>query len=107
MTNFSDDLRTIDPAELCPVFDALGGHEADAGRQWVGDRRHERRTDKQVLLDARRLANAIEYIGRFPEAGEAFQRVTAKRYSLWDVIRATIRLAAPARFAYLGIATLG
>jgi hypothetical protein len=92
---------------LRPVFDELAGHEVDAGRQWVGDRRHVRRTDKAVLLDARRLQNALEHIGRLPEPGEAFHLVTAKRYSLWDLVKATLHLGAPATIAYLGVATLG
>jgi hypothetical protein len=59
------------------------------------------------LLDARRLQNAVEHIGRLPEPGEGFHLVTAKQYSLWHVIRATLTLAEPSTIAYLGIATLG
>jgi hypothetical protein len=105
--NVLDNLKCLDLDGIKPVFDELAGHEADAGRQWVGDRRHVRRTDKQVLLDARRLQNAVEHIGRLPEPGEAFHLVTAKRYSLWNVIQATLQLGSPAKIAYLGVATLG
>jgi hypothetical protein len=92
---------------LRPVFNELQGHEKDAGREWVGDRRHVRRTAKAVMLDARRLANALEHVGRLPEPGEAFHLVTAKRYSLWDLVKAVLHLADPSTISYLGIATLG
>ena len=61
----------------------------------------------RALLDARRLQNAIEHIGRLPEPGEAFHLVTAKQYSLWHVVKATLHLAAPATIARLTVATLG
>jgi len=102
-----DKLKTLDLDGLHPIFDELAGEEKDAGRQLVNDQKHVRRTDKTVMLDARRLQNAIEHIGRLPEPGEAFHLVTAKRYSLWHVIAATLQLASPATIAYLGIATLG
>ena len=44
-----DTLPTLDG--LQPVFDELAGHEVDAAREWVGDRKHVRRTDRSVLLD--------------------------------------------------------
>jgi hypothetical protein len=102
-----DNLQSLDLDTLRPVFDQLAGHEADASRQWVGDRKHVRRSDKRVMLNARRLADAVEHIGRLPEAGEAFHLVTAKRYSLWNVVQAVLHLAEPSMIAYLGIATLG
>ena len=105
--DWSASLSSLPLDTLHPVFDELAGHETDAGRRWVGDRRHVRRGDKAVLLDARRLNNAIEHIGRLPEPGEAFHLVTAGRYSLWDLIKATLHLGAPATIRYLGIATLG
>jgi hypothetical protein len=107
MANWDENLPTLDMAGLLPVFEELVGEEVDASRQWCGDRRHVRRTDKSVMLDARRLQNAIEHIGRLPAPGEAFHLVTAKQYSLWHVIKATLHLAAPATIAYLGVATLG
>jgi hypothetical protein len=101
-------LRSIDVDGLQRVFgDELAGHEVDASRPWCGDRRHARRADRRVMLDARRLTNAVEHIGRLPEPGETFHLVTAKSYSLWHVIRAAVRLAVPTSIAYLGIATLG
>jgi hypothetical protein len=104
---WADSLPAMDLDAIRPVFDELAGHENDAAREWVGDRRHVRRTDKTVMLDARRLANALEHIGRLPEPGEAFHLVTAKRYSLWHVVKATLHLAAPATIARLTVATLG
>jgi len=100
-------LPSLDLAAIRPVFDELAGHENDAARGWVGDRRYVRRTDKTVLLDARRLADAIKHIGRLPDEGEAFHLVTAKRYSLWHVVKAVLQLAEPATIAYLSVATLG
>jgi hypothetical protein len=106
--DWTEVLQRIPLDHLPRVFgEELAGHEADAGRKWVGDRKHVRRTDRAVMLDARRLQDAIEHIGRLPEPGEALHMVTAKRYSLWHVIQATLQLAAPAHIAYLGIATLG
>ena len=107
MTDILDNLKCVDLDGLRPVFDELAGFEADAGRQWVGDRRHVRKSDRRVMLDARRLADAIEHIGRLPEPGGSFHLVTAKRYSMWHVVQAVRHLAAPATIAYLGIATLG
>ena len=105
--NDLDNLQSLDVTTLRPVFDELAGEEKDAGRQWVGDRRHVRRSDRRVMLDARRLQDAVGHIGRLPAEGESYHLVTAKRYSLWNVIQATLQLAAPATIAYLGIATLG
>jgi hypothetical protein len=106
-TTWDAGLPTMDLDALQPVFSELAGHENDAARGWVGDRRHVRRTDKRVMLDARRLADAIKHIGRLPDPGEAHHLVTAKRYSLWNVVQAVLQLAAPATIVYLGIATLG
>jgi hypothetical protein len=107
MSNWADTLKSIDMAAVRPVFPELVGEEKDAGREWVGDRRHVRRSDKRVMLDARRLQNAVQHIGRLPAEGESYHLVTAKRYSLWHIVQATLALAAPATIAYLGIATLG
>jgi hypothetical protein len=106
-TDWTAALPSLDLDAIRPVFNELAGHENDAARPWVGDRRHVRRTDKAVLLDARRLADALEHIGRLPEPGEAFHLVTAKRYSLWHIVRATLKLAEPATIDRLTVATLG
>ncbi len=106
--NFADSLPELDMTSVKPLYAELAGHENDAARGWVGDRRHvRRRADKKVMVDARRLADAVQHIGRLPKPGEAFHLITAKRYSLWHVVKATLELAAPAKIAYLGIATLG
>jgi hypothetical protein len=97
----------MDLTSIPQFYNELAGHETDAARAWVGDRRHVRRADTKVLLDARRLADALEHIGHLPEPGEAFHLVTAKRYSLWHVVRAVLQLAAPATIARLTVATLG
>jgi hypothetical protein len=49
----------------------------------------------------------MEHIGRLPEPSEAYHMVTAKRYSLWHIVLATLKLAAPAMITRLTIATLG
>jgi hypothetical protein len=106
--NFLDSLPTMDTTDLKPLFDQLAGHEVDAARELHGgDRKAIRRADAKVMLDGRRLQNALEHIGRLPESGEAFHLITAKRYSLWHIICATLALAAPATIARLTIATLG
>lgn len=102
-----DNLKSLDLDDIRPVFEQLAGHEVDASRQLCEDQKHTRRIERQILLDARRLANAIEHIGRLPEPGEAFHLITAKQYSLWHVITATLHLADPATITYLGVATLG
>jgi len=100
-------LATIDVGTLRPVYDELAGHENDAARPWVGDRRHVRRTDKAVLLDARRMNDALLHVGKLPEPAEAFHLVTAKRYSLWHVVKAVLHLGTPATIDRLTVATLG
>ena len=89
---------------LQPVFAPSG--DKDKPRQLSEDRKLIRRTDRAVVLDARRLANALEHIGRLPEAGEAYHLVTEKAYSMMHVIPTTLQLAEPATIAYLAIVTL-
>ena len=90
-----------------PAFYSTPQDQVDARRQITGNRKYVSRADNRVMLDARRLQNCLEHIGRLPEAGESFHLVTHGSYSLFDVIRATLTLAAPATIAYLGISTLG
>jgi hypothetical protein len=92
---------------LQPFDNELAGYEKDAAKELNGDRKHVRQTGRQVMLDARRLDNALTHIGRLPERGEAFHLVTAGGYSLWHIVKATQQLAAPATIARLSIATLG
>ena len=105
--NWTEALHEVNLDTLNPVCYELAGNEKDAGRQWVGDRKHVRRTDKRVMLDARRLQDAVQHIGRLPAEGESYHLVTAKRYSLWHVIQATLQLASPVTIAYLAVCTLG
>src|SRR5271166_3835135 len=93
-SSFADSLPDFPMDGVRPFFEELAGHENDAARGWVGDRRHVRRMDKRVLLDARRLSDAVMHIGRLPDQGEAFHLVTAKRYSLWNVVQAVLQLGA-------------
>ena len=90
---FADSLPSLDMTSIKPMFDELAGHENDAARGWVGDRRHIRRLDKAVLLDAQRLQNAMLHIGRLPQPGEAYHLVTRGRYSLWHIVKASLELA--------------
>ena len=99
-----DNLPSLDLNGIRPVFAPSG--DADKARQLAADAKHVRRTEKAVMLDARRLANALEHIGRLPEPAEAFHLITEKRYSMMHVIPATLHLAAPATIAYLAIVTL-
>ena len=66
-----------------------------------------RRTDKRVASGRPPAEDAVKHIGRLPAPGEAYHLVTAKRYSLWNVVQAVLQLAAPATIAYFGVATLG
>jgi len=95
---------------LQPFYDELQGHEVDAARELHGgDRKHvsQRTADKRVMLDARRLQNALDTIGRLPNKGESFHIVTWKRFSLWHIVKATLALAKPVTISRLTVATLG
>ncbi len=106
-TNWTEALPSMDVEAMPVVFPELTGFETDAARNFGEDRKHVRRTDKQVLLDARRLKNALQHVGRLPRPREAFHLVTKGSYSLWHVIRAILTLGAPATIRTLRIATLG
>ena len=97
-------LPALDLDALQPVFAPSG--DAEKARQLSEDRKMIRRTDKAVMLDARRLANAIEHIGRLPDRGEAFHLITEKRYSMAHVIPAVLHYAAPATIGRLAVVTL-
>jgi len=97
---------TIDAAAPPLRFSRPTVADKDKARQLSEDRRHVRRTDKAVMLDARRLANAIEHIGRLPEPGEAFHMVCEKKYSMMHVVPATLHLAEPVTIRYLAVVTL-
>jgi len=100
-------LAAVNLDECRPVFDELSGFEQDAARELSGDRRHLRAAAKRTMIDCRRVANAVQHIGRLPEPGESIHLVTAGGYSLFHHIPAANELIAPATIAYLGIATLG
>lgn len=98
-------LTSIDCETLRPVFTPIPDHEIP--RQLApDDPRLIRRTEKRLFLDARRMANALEHIGRLPEPGESFHLVTERRYSMAHVIPATLQLAAPATIEHLTVVTL-
>lgn len=100
-------LPSIDLDGLQPVFNELAGEEKNAAIQLRGDRRFSRQPTKRTLVDARRVANAARHLQRLPDPGESIHMVVAGEYSLFDVIGATLQLAAPATISYLAIATLG
>ena len=104
--NFLDSLPTLDLDGIKPMFPAAAVADKDKPRQLGEDRKTIRRRDKAVMLDARRLQNAIEHIGRLPAEGESFHMVTEKRYSMMHVIPATLHYAEPTTIAYLAIVTL-
>jgi len=90
-----------------PSFYSQPQDQVDAQRRLGGDRKHISRSEKRLMLDARRLQNCLGHIGRLPEPAESFHLVTHGRYSLFDVIKTTLTLAAPATIAHLAISTLG
>ena len=104
--NFLDSLPTMDLDGIKPLFPAEAVADKDKPRQLNADRKMIRRADKAVMLDARRLANAIEHIGALPSKGQSYHLITEKKYSMMHIIPATLHLAEPARIAYLGIVTL-
>jgi hypothetical protein len=99
------ELPTLDAAALPSLF-APAVADVDKARQLSTDRRHVRRSGKAVMLDARRLVNALEHIGRLPDPREAFHLITEKRYSMMHVIPATLHLVEPATIRYLAVVTL-
>ena len=103
MADWTDDLPQLDFTAIPSFFPTAVG---DEGRQIAHERKHVRRTDKAIMLNARRLQNAIEHLGRLPLEGEAFHLITEKRYSMMHVIPATLHLAAPATIKHLSIVTL-
>ncbi|MEI8373696.1 MAG: hypothetical protein WCJ35_12785 [Planctomycetota bacterium] len=104
--SWMDSLSTMNADAIRPLFPASAVADADKARQLSTDRRHIRRTDKAVMLDARRLANAIEHLGRLPDPGESFHLVTEKKYSMMHVIPAVLHYADPATIRYLAVVTL-
>ena len=95
------------PLGNLPAFYSTAQDQVDARRQLRSDQKHVSRSDKRLMLDARRLQNCLGHVGRLPEPGESVHLVTHGNYSLFDVIRTTLTLASPATMAYLGISTLG
>jgi hypothetical protein len=102
MPDLLDNLKCLDADGLQPVFAQPQQQQGPC----LTDRKHIRRSDKAVMLDARRLDNAIEHIGRLPERGEAFHMLTHKRYSMMHLIPATLYLASPAIIDHLSVVTL-
>jgi hypothetical protein len=109
MPNWDEKLPEMPLDCISPFYDQLAGHEVDAARELHGDRKHvsQRTADSRVMLDGRRLQNALDTIGRLPNRGESFHIVTWKRFSLWHVVRATLALAKPVTICRLNVATLG
>jgi hypothetical protein len=106
-TNWTAELATMDLDAMRPVFDELQGLRKDAAKEFGPTRRHTTRTDRQVLKDARQIANAIQDMGDLPQPGEVVHLITAKRFALFNVIEAVLTMRAPARIRYLAVCTLG
>ena len=100
-------LKCLDPDGLQPVFPELVGMEKDVTRDFGPTRRHITRTAKAIMRDARQRQNAIEDIRDLPEPGNVFHLLTAKRFALFNVIEAILKMRAPAKIRYLAICTLG
>ena len=103
--DWSNALQSLDVAGIEPVFDELAGHERRGPRVGGGSATRPARTSGFCLTPASCRRGSTYW--RLPEPGEAFHLVTAKRYSLWNVVQAVLQLAEPATINYLGIATLG
>jgi hypothetical protein len=104
--NFADALPTFDLASIKPLFPAAAVADKDKPRQLNADRKMIRRADKAVMLDARRLQNAIEHIGALPGEGQSYHLITEKKYSMMHIIPATLHLAEPATIRHLTVVTL-
>ena len=102
-STWADALPSL-PLDTLQTMFASG--DVDKARQLPQDRKLVRRSDKAVVLDARRLANALQHIGRLPAEGETLHLVTEKMYSMAHIIPATLHLAAPATIRYLAVVTL-
>ncbi len=100
-------LPVIDVSSLKPAIDELAGLKKEASRQFGPTRRHISRTSRAIEKDARQLVNAIADIGDLPQSGTVVHLLTAKRFALFDVIRAVLELRTPATISFLGICTLG
>ena len=104
---WTEQLHEVDLNGLQPVFYELANLEKDAARQFGPTRRHVTRTAKAILKDARQCANAIEDIQELPQPGIVVHLLTAKRFALFNVIQAVLKMRAPARIKHLTICTLG
>lgn len=67
---------------------------------WTSDTDHEFR-------DMRKVDNAAAAIGRIPNDTDVFHLVVAGKHSLWNMVQAVLKMAAPATIETLHIATLG
>ncbi len=81
---------TVDPQAALP-------HDISFRREAV---KHRTRHLLQV-------ANAAKHLRELPAAGESLHCVMRGNYNAWDLVPATLRLAAPATIAALHVATLG
>ena len=72
MADLLDNLKCLDLDGIRPVFDELAGHEADAGRQWIGDEqvrqaiRQGRHAGRPPVTERRRPYRATAGSGRSP-----------------------------------------
>lgn len=67
----------------------------------------KRRSGRRVMIDALHRRNAVKDIEKLPEAGEATHIIARGNFPLWQIVPATLALAAPATIERLSIATLG
>ena len=61
------------PLGNLPAFYSTAQDQVDARRQLRSDQKHVSRSDKRLMLDARRLQNCLGHVGRLPEPGESAQ----------------------------------
>ena len=60
-----------------------------------------------MLIDALHRRNAVKDIEELPKAGESLHIIGKGNFPLWQIVPATLALAAPATVERLSIATLG
>ena len=66
-----------------------------------------RRSGRRVMIDALHRRNAVKDIEKLPEPGESLHLIARGNFPLWQIVPATLALAAPATIERLSIATLG
>jgi hypothetical protein len=98
------------------VLSELAGFESEApppsptlnaNLELPADRKLARTPTARKLIDAQQVESIRRTIGTLPRRGETYHIVICGKSSLWDVVPATLTLAAPATIRTLYVATPG